>query len=137
MAAAILGCGCNLMAASNSSPQSSNKKVLPVRIPQVKIRMKSPNSELFGFTPDGIVEITCAEVLKVHGYCGGGAAFAFRMAQEAFKVLYGDQLPIRQAIQVKTSHHCCQADALAYITGARGNYGAFRSQGGPDASSRR
>jgi formylmethanofuran dehydrogenase subunit E len=117
------------MAAGNSLAQSERKTTLPVRIPQAKIRMKSPNSALFGLSTDGIVEITYAEVLKVHGYCGGGAAYAFRMAQEAFRSLYGDQLPIRQAIQVKTSHHCCQADALAYITGARGNYGAFRSQG--------
>lgn len=128
-AAAILGCSGRLMAADRHSDQSTLKAALPVRIPHAQIRIKSPNSALFGFSRDGIIEITYAEVLKVHGYCGGGAAFAFRMAQEAFKLLYGDQLPIRQAIQVKTSHHCCQADALAYITGARGNFGAFRSQG--------
>jgi len=79
--------------------------------------------------PDEIIEITYAEVLKFHGYCAGGAAFAFRMAQEAFKALYGDQLAVRQDIKVQTSHHCCQAAALAYITGARSDFGAFRSQG--------
>lgn len=79
--------------------------------------------------PDEIIEITYAEVLKFHGYCAGGAAFAFRMAQEAFKALYGDQLAVRQDIKVQTSHHCCQAAALAYITGARSDFGSFRSQG--------
>ncbi|MEJ2111339.1 MAG: FmdE family protein, partial [Acidobacteriota bacterium] len=55
--------------------------------------------------------------------------FAFRMAQEAFKALYGDQLPVRQNVKVQASHHCCQASALAYITGARSDFGALRSQG--------
>jgi len=91
--------------------------------------MRSPNSALFGITSDEIIEITYAEVIKFHGYCAGGAAFAFRMAQEAFKVLYRDQLPVRHDIKVQTSHHCCQAAALAYITGARSDFGAFRSRG--------
>lgn len=124
-AAAIGGSGC-LMAANAVAEW---KAAGVVRIPHAVIRMRSPNSALFGITPDDVVEITFAEVLKVHGYCAGGAAFAFRMAQEAFRALYGDRLPVRQGLQVKTSHHCCQAMALAYITGARGEFGAFRQQG--------
>lgn len=117
-----------LLVYSKNSALASGKTA-PVRIPHAVIRMSSPNSALFGITPDPVVEITYAEVLNVHGYCAGGAAFAFRMAQEAFKALYGDGLPVRQGIKVATSHHCCQAGALAHITGARTNYGAFRSQG--------
>jgi len=127
--AAAAAIGCRLMAADRSFAAPAAEATRPVRIPHALIRMKSPNLALFGFSPDGIMEITYAEVLKVHGYCGGGAAYAFRMAQEAFKSLYGKQLPVRQAIRVETSHHCCQADALAYITGARTDFGAFRSQG--------
>lgn len=120
IAAAAVVSGSAFLTASDSAP---------VHIPHAVIRMRSPNSALFGITSSEIIEITYAEVLKFHGYCGGGAAFAFRMAQEAFKVLYGDRLPVRQQIKVQTSHHCCQAAALAYITGARSNFGAFRSQG--------
>ncbi len=117
-----------LMVAAGNNAQASGKTA-PVRIPHAVIRMSSPNSALFGITSDPVIEITYAEVLNVHGYCAGGAAFAFRIAQEAFKALYGDGLPVRQGIKVATSHHCCQAGALAHITGARTNYGAFRSQG--------
>ncbi|MBN2338827.1 MAG: hypothetical protein JXP48_09835 [Acidobacteria bacterium] len=124
-AAAAAGCPCGLWAADDAAWKAAGR----VGIPHAVIRMRSPNSALFGITPDETVEITFAEVLKVHGYCAGGAAFAFRMAQEAFRALYGERLPVRQGIQVKTSHHCCQAMALAYITGARGEFGAFRQQG--------
>jgi len=131
---AFLGGSAHLLAAGNSFAQDGKYRVeggqaAPVHIPHVSILMRSPNSALFGITKDEVIEITYAEVLKFHGYCGGGAAFAFRMTQEAFKALYGDQLPVRQDIKVQTSHHCCQAAALAYITGARSDYGAFRSQG--------
>ncbi|MBN1833488.1 MAG: hypothetical protein JW896_15410 [Deltaproteobacteria bacterium] len=91
--------------------------------------MKLPESALYGITVDDKIEITLAEVIKVHGYCVGGGTFSFRAAQEAFAILYEDKLPIRHQIQVKTSHHCCQAAALAYITGARKDYGAFHSWG--------
>jgi len=102
-----------------------------VNIPNVSIVMKCPQCALFGTTPpDGKIEITLAEVLKVHGFCALGGAFQFRVAKEAFKLLYGNELPIRHNIKVETSHHCCQAAALAYITGARGkDYGAFHAQG--------
>ncbi len=100
-----------------------------VRIPHAAIRMRCPNSLLFGITTSEEIEITFAEVLKFHGYCAGGAAFAFRMAKEAFRALYGDRLAQRQQIKVHTSHHCCQAGALAYITGARTDYGAYGTHG--------
>jgi formylmethanofuran dehydrogenase subunit E len=133
-ATAFLGGGTHLLASENSLAQDSKNRIeviqtAPVHIPYASILMRSPNSALFGITSDEVIEITYAEVLKFHGYCGGGAAFAFRMAQEAFKALYGDQLPVRQNIKFQTSHHCCQAAALAYITGARSDFGAFRSQG--------
>ena len=76
-----------------------------------------------------MIEITLADVLKFHGYCAGGAAFSFRAAQEAFKVLYGDRLAMRQNLKVQTSFHCCQAGALAYITGARTDFGAIPNRG--------
>jgi hypothetical protein len=101
----------------------------PVRIPDVSIRMRSPDSFLVGVTESEIVEIKLADVLKFHGYCAGGVAFSFRAAQEAFRVLYGESLPIRQNFKVQTSHHCCQAGALAYITGARTDFGATTSRG--------
>jgi formylmethanofuran dehydrogenase subunit E len=133
-ATALLSGSANLLATNTPLIKEAENGIeanqsAPVHIPFAAIRMRSPNSALFGITSDEIIEITYAEVLKFHGYCAGGAAFAFRMAQEAFKALYGDQLPIRQDIKVQTSHHCCQAAALAYITGARSDFGAFRSQG--------
>ena len=131
---ALLSGGAHLLATGNSFSQVGKNsgeviRTAPVQIPNASILMRSPNSALFGITADEVIEITYEEVLKFHGYCGGGTAFAFRMAQEAFKALYGDQLPVRQNIKVQTSHHCCQASALAYITGARSDFGAFRSQG--------
>ncbi len=104
---------------------SANKKLPPVRIPDVSILMRSPDSYLVGVTTSDVIEIKLADVLKLHGYCAGGVAFSFRAAQEAFKVLYVDKLPLRQSIKVHTSIHCCQADALAYITGARTDFGAL------------
>jgi hypothetical protein len=101
----------------------------PVRIPDVSIRMRSPDSLLVGVTTSEIIEIKLADVLKFHGYCAGGVAFSFRAAQEAFRVLYGDTLPLRQNLKVQTSHHCCQAGALAYITGARTDFGAIPNRG--------
>lgn len=101
----------------------------PVRIPDVSIRMRSPDSFLVGVTASEIIEIKLVDVLKFHGYCAGGVAFSFRAAQEAFRVLYGETLPIRQNFKVQTSHHCCQAGALAYITGARTDFGAVSSRG--------
>jgi len=102
-----------------------------VKIPNVSIVMKCPQCALFGTTPpDGKIEITLADVLKVHGFCVLGGTFSFRAAKEGLKLLYGSELPIRHQIKVETSHHCCQAAALAYITGARGkDYGAFHAQG--------
>jgi hypothetical protein len=101
----------------------------PVRIPDVSIRMRGPDSLLVGVTTSEIIEIKLAEVLKFHGYCAGGVAFSFRAAQEAFRLLYGDTLPLRQNLKVQTSHHCCQAGALAYITGARTDFGAIPNRG--------
>ena len=101
----------------------------PVRIPDVSIRMRSPDSFLLGVTTSEIIEIRLADVLKFHGYCAGGVAFSFRAAQEAFRILYGDTLPLRQNLKVHTSHHCCQAGALAYITGARTDFGAIPNRG--------
>ena len=91
--------------------------------------MSLPESALYGITPDEKIEITLNDVIKVHGFCVGGGTFSFRAAQEAFAILYGDKLPVRHKIQVKTSHHCCQAAALAHITGARKDHGAFHSWG--------
>jgi hypothetical protein len=101
----------------------------PVRIPDVSIRMRSPDSLLVGVTTSEVIEINLADVLKFHGYCAGGVAFSFRAAQEAFRILYGDTLPLRQNLKVQTSHHCCQAGALAYITGARTDFGAISNRG--------
>ena len=102
-----------------------------VKIPNVSIVMKCPQCALFGTTlPDGKMEITLAEALKVHGFCALGGAFSFRAAKEGLKLLYGNELPVRHNIKVETSHACCQAAALAYITGARGkDYGAFHTRG--------
>jgi len=101
----------------------------PVRIPDISIRLRSPDSFLVGVTASEIIEIKLAEVLKFHGYCAGGVAFSFRAAQEAFRILYGESLPIRQNFKIQTSHHCCQAGALAYITGARTDFGAVSNRG--------
>jgi len=109
--------------------ESSGGKGGIVRIPDVSIRMRSPDSMLVGISPSEVIEITLADVLKFHGYCAGGVAFSFRAAQEAFKVLYGDRLPVRQNLKVQTSFHCCQAGALAYITGARTDFGAIPNRG--------
>jgi formylmethanofuran dehydrogenase subunit E len=105
------------------------KDSAPVMIPDVSIFMRSPDSVLVGISNSDVVEIKLKDVLKFHGYCAGGVAFSFRAAQEAFKILCGTELPVRQSFKVRTSHHCCQAGALAYITGARTDFGAERSTG--------
>lgn len=101
-----------------------------VKVPNVSIVMKCPQCALFGTTlRDGKMEITLAEVLKVHGFCALGGSFQFRAAKEGLKLLYGNELPVRHNIKVETSHACCQAAALAYITGASGKeYGAFHTR---------
>lgn len=101
----------------------------PVTVPDVSIVLRSRDAYLVGISATDLVEITLADVLKFHGYCAGGVAFAFRAAQEAFRALYGDEIPVRQALRVETSYHCCQAGALAFITGARSDFGAERSIG--------
>jgi hypothetical protein len=101
----------------------------PVPIPDVTIFMRSPDAYLVGVSTSEVIEIKLVDVLRFHGYCAGGVAFAFRAAQEAFRVLFGNELPVRQSMKVLTSHHCCQAGALAYITGARSDFGAERSVG--------
>ena len=101
-----------------------------VKIPKASIFMKCPQCALFGITVDEKIEITLAEVLKVHGFCALGGSFSFRAAKEGLKLLYGSELPTRHNIKVQTSHPCCQAAALAYITGARGkDYGALHARG--------
>ena len=95
----------------------------PVKIPDVSIKLRCPTCALVGISKTGVMKITLAEVVKFHGYCAGGAALSFRAAQEAFKALYGDKLPVRQQFKVYTAFHCCQAGALAYITGARTDFG--------------
>lgn len=100
-----------------------------VTIPDETIVMRSRDAFLVGISADGLMEIALADVLKLHGYCAGGVAFAFRAAREAFRVLYGNEIPVRQGIKVETAYHCCQAGALAYITGARSDFGAERSIG--------
>ncbi|MCP4576486.1 MAG: hypothetical protein GY846_09415, partial [Deltaproteobacteria bacterium] len=105
------------------------KDSAPVMIPDVSIFMRSPDSVLVGISNSEVLEIKLKDVLKFHGYCAGGVAFSFRAAQEAFKILCGTKLPVRQSFKVRTSHHCCQAGALAYITGARTDFGAERSTG--------
>ncbi len=122
--------GLALLNASGYADAKENKAGVPaVKIPERSIFMKLPESALYGITVDGKIEITLNDVIKVHGYCVGGGAFSFRAAQEAFKLLYGNELPVKHKIKVQTSHHCCQAAALAYITGARRDYGAYHSQG--------
>ena len=100
-----------------------------INIPSISIYMKSTESCLLGISESETIEITLRDVLKFHGYCAGGVAFAFRAAMEAFKVLCGDELPVRQSFKVQTAYHCCQAGALSYITGARTDFGAKRSNG--------
>jgi len=112
----------------NGKKVPKGEKAPPVRVPDVSIFMRSPDSVLMGVTTSDVIEIKLADVMKVHGYCAGGA-FSFRAAQEAFKLLYVDQLPLRQSIKVHTSIHCCQADALAYITGARTDLSALPTRG--------
>ena len=117
-----------LSAQANNDSRGSSQPA-SVLIPEVRIRMRSPDSVLVGVSPVEVIEIRLADVLKFHGYCAGGVAFSFRAAQEAFKVLYKDSLPERQNLKVQTSFHCCQAGALAYITGARTDFGAIPNRG--------
>jgi len=88
-----------------------------VLIPDVKIRMRQANAFLVGVSPSEEIEISLRDVIKIHGFCAGGSTLVFRQAQEALKVLFGDELPVRQGIKVETAYHCCQAGAVAYITG--------------------
>lgn len=118
-----------LQTARHAEAKEGHPETPLVKIPKRSVFMRLPASALYGITGDGKIEISLAEVIKVHGFCVGGGTFSFRAAEEAFKVLYGDKLPVRHKIEVKTSHHCCQAAALAYITGARTDYGAFHSHG--------
>jgi len=112
---------------STNKPENSQAEI--IQIPDVSIKVKSPIASLLGVIETEIIKITLKDVLKFHGYCAGGVSFAFRAAQEAFKILWGDDVPVRQSMKVKTSYHCCQAGALAYITGARSDFGAERSIG--------
>jgi hypothetical protein len=126
----VLCGGIAFLQASGHAEAKENTPGIPlVKIPERSIFMSLPESALYGITPDEKVEITLNDVIMVHGFCVGGGTFSFRAAQEAFAILYGDKLPVRHKIQVKTSHHCCQAAALAHITGARKDYGAFHSWG--------
>lgn len=111
--------------ADKGREMSAGKQLPPVMIPDVSIFMRSPDSVLVGVTTSDIIEIKLTDVLKLHGYCAGGVAYSFRAAQEAFKILYVNRLPLRQSLKVHTSIHCCQAGALAYITGARTDFGAL------------
>lgn len=110
-------------------PPSDGAAEPAVAIPDATIVMRSRTAYLVGVSADELIEITLSDVLKFHGYCAGGVAFAFRAAQEAFNVLYGDDAPVRQGLRVETAYHCCQAGALAFITGARSDFGAERSIG--------
>jgi len=101
----------------------------PVKIPDIRIRMNHLDAFLVGVSSSEVIEISLQDVLKFHGYCAAGVTLAFREAQEAFRVLYGNKLPDRQGIKVQTSYHCCQAGVLAYITGARTDFGALVSRG--------
>lgn len=122
--------GLALLNVSGHADAKEDKAGVPaVKIPERSIFMKLTESALYGITIDEKIEITLYDVIKVHGFCVGGGTFSFRAAQEAFKLLYGSELPVRHKIKVQTSHHCCQAAALAYITGARRDYGAYHSQG--------
>ena len=94
----------------------------PVKIPDVSIKLRCPDCVLVGVSKTDVIEITLADTLKFHGYCPG-VALSFREALEAFKALYGNNLPVRQQVKVYTAFHCCQAGALAYITGARTDFG--------------
>jgi len=116
--------------------ESKQEKPVPVqseipfvKIPDVRIKMSHRDSFLVGVSGSEVVEISLSDVLKFHGYCAAGVTLAFREAQEAFRLLYGDNLPIRQCIKVQTAYHCCQAGALAYITGARTDFGVLISRG--------
>lgn len=108
-------------------PNTNNNP--PVQIPDVSIRMRHVDAFLVGVSNSEVIEISLSDVLKFHGYCAAGVTLAFREAQEAFRLLYGDKLPDRQGIKVHTSYHCCQAGVLAYITGARTDFGALVSRG--------
>lgn len=121
--------GSNIVKNPSVAGSTDRKDPAPVHIPDVSIFMRSPASELVGISNSEVIEIKLKDVLKFHGYCAGGVAFSFRAAQEAFKILCGEKLPVRQSFKVQTSHHCCQAGALAFITGARTDFGAERSTG--------
>jgi hypothetical protein len=85
-----IGMGLVMSSAPNKSAladdsQNIESKQAPVSIPDVSIFMKSPDAYLVGISTSDIIEIRLVDVLKFHGYCAGGVAFAFREAQEAFK----------------------------------------------------
>jgi formylmethanofuran dehydrogenase subunit E len=132
MTAIGIGIAGGAFACRNGDTAEHNSSAIiqvPVPIPDVSIPMRCPDAFLVGVSGSEIIEIKLADVLKFHGYCAGGVAFAFRASQEAFRILFGKELPVRQSVKVQTAHHCCQAGALAYITGARSDFGAERSVG--------
>ena len=125
---ALVMTGIASRAVSESKLPSTNNNP-PVQIPDVRIKMRHVDAFLVGVSSSEVIEISLSDVLKFHGYCAAGVTLAFREAQEAFRLLYGDQLPDRQSIKVHTAYHCCQAGVLAYITGARTDFGALVSRG--------
>ena len=125
---ALVMTGIASRAVSESKLPSTNNNP-PVQIPDVRIKMRHVDAFLVGVSSSEVIEISLSDVLKFHGYCAAGVTLAFREAQEAFRLLYGDRLPERQGIKVHTSYHCCQAGVLAYITGARTDFGALVSRG--------
>jgi len=82
---AALGAGMTAAAASPRRSEGAEKPVgdsiPPVTTSGVYIRMKSRDAYLGGVTTSDVIEITLADVLKFHGYCAGGVAFAFRAAR--------------------------------------------------------
>jgi hypothetical protein len=100
-----------------------------------KITLYDPLAEFLGAAEKGIIEYSFLDAVKLAGHSCPTVAGAWLMTRKALASLYGDQLPVRGAIQV--SFRDGQADGVTgvianvvgLITGAAQS-GGFKGIGG-------
>ncbi len=100
-----------------------------------KITLHDPLAEFLGATKNGVIEYCYLDAVKLAGHSCPTVAGAWLMTRKALASLYGDELPVRGAIQV--SFRDGQADGVTgvianvvgLLTGAAQS-GGFKGIGG-------
>lgn len=100
-----------------------------------RIVMFDPLAQFLGAVPDGRMEYTYADAVKLAGHSCPTVASAYLMAIKGIAALYGDQLPERGAIRVSfkgdrnDGTNGVVANVFTLLTGASGDEG-FKGLGG-------